>query len=108
MEIQILGGSRSIGGNFIKITDGDRTLVFDQGIRFDIMNNYYTRNLAPQGITELRDLGVLPKAEWYEDASGIYITHLHLDHLGALSNIPFETKVHLPDLGIYEDMESRW
>ena len=108
MEIQILGGSKGIGGNFIKITDGDHVLIFDQGIRFDVMDRFYSRSLRPQGVTELRDLGVLPKPEWYENAQGIYITHLHLDHLGALSNIPFEILVHLPNLELYETMEARW
>jgi ribonuclease J len=50
----------------------------------------------------------LPKAEWYQDANGIYISHMHLDHLGALSNIPMEVKVYLPSLAIYDDMEKRW
>ena len=108
VEVKILSGSRSIGGNFVRIKDGDRTLIFDQGIRFDIMSNYYSTFITPKGTSELRDLGVLPKAEWYEDASGIYISHMHLDHLGALSNIPFEVKAHLPNLPIYEDMEERW
>ncbi|MBS7631640.1 hypothetical protein KEJ47_08780, partial [Candidatus Bathyarchaeota archaeon] len=108
VEIKILSGSRSIGGNFVRIEDGDRAIIFDQGIRFDIMSNYYSSLINPRGITELRDLGVLPRAEWYEDASDVYVSHLHLDHLGALSNIPIEVKVHIPSLSIYEDMEERW
>ena len=83
-------------------------MVFDQGIRFDVMGNYYSGFIVPKGIAELREIGVLPKAEWYEDASNMYITHLHLDHLGALSNIPSEMKVFLPNMPIYEDMEERW
>ena len=107
-KIKILSGTRSIGGNFIRIEDGDRILIFDQGIRFDIMSNYYSTFVAPKGITEPRNLGILPKAEWYEESSAIYISHMHLDHLGALSNIPSEIKTHLPSLPIYEDMEERW
>jgi len=108
VETKVLSGSRSIGGNFVRIEDRDRILIFDQGIRFDIMPSYYSTFITPRGISELRDLGILPKAEWYEDASGIYISHMHLDHLGALSNIPFEVKAHLPNLPTYEDMEERW
>ena len=108
VEVRILSGLRSIGGNFVRIEDGDRVLVFDQGIRFDIMGRYYSGLVMPQGVAELRDLGVFPRAEWYENVNGIYITHMHLDHLGALSNIPLETKVYLPSLAVYEDMEERW
>jgi len=107
-EIKVLSGSRSIGGNFIRIEDGDRIIIFDQGIRFDVMSNYYSSFITPRGTSELRELGVLPKAEWYENATDIYISHLHLDHLGALSNIPSEAIVHLPSLTVYEDMEERW
>jgi ribonuclease J len=82
--------------------------VFDQGIRFDIMDRYYSMRTAPQGIAELRRLGVVPKQEWYRDVNSIYISHMHLDHLGLLSNIPSETDVYLPSLATYEDMKDRW
>ncbi|MEM2842193.1 MAG: MBL fold metallo-hydrolase [Thermoproteota archaeon] len=108
VEIKILNGSASIGGNFIRIEDGDRVIIFDQGIRFDLMGKYYSGFITPRGVVELRDLGVLPKPEWYEGASRIYISHMHLDHLGALSNIPRETIVKLPSIAIYEDMEEKW
>jgi ribonuclease J len=107
-EIKVLAGINSIGGIFVRIKDEDQILIFDQGIRFDIMANYYSAFITPRGISELRDLGVLPKAEWYEDVKSIYISHMHLDHLGALSNIPQETTVYLPSISIYEDMEERW
>ena len=107
-QVEILAGSGSIGGNFVRIEEKDKVLVFDQGIRFDVMANYYSSYITPRGIAELRDLGVLPKANWYENVDCIYISHMHLDHLGALSNIPFETELLLPNLSIYNAMEERW
>lgn len=107
-EVKVLAGSRSIGGNFVRIEDKDRVLIFDQGIRFDIMGRYYAGFVSPRGVSELRDLGILPKPEWYENAESIYVSHMHLDHLGALSNIPAETEAYLPHMQIYEDMEERW
>jgi hypothetical protein len=41
VEINVLGGAESIGGNFVKIEDVDRIPIFDQGIRFDVMASYY-------------------------------------------------------------------
>ncbi|MBO3840368.1 MAG: hypothetical protein QXG66_05020 [Candidatus Bathyarchaeia archaeon] len=108
VEVKILSGLRSIGGNFVRIEDKDRVLVFDQGIRFDVMNKYYTSFITPRSIAELRDLGVLPRSEWYENTNSIYISHMHLDHLGALSNIPSEIKTFLPSLSIYNYMEEKW
>ncbi len=108
MKIKIFSGSASIGGNFIRIEDGDRIIIFDQGIRFDLLNKYYAGFISPRGVSELRDIGAIPKPEWYEEASAIYISHMHLDHLGALSNIPSETIVKLPSISVYEDIEEKW
>ena len=108
VEIKIFSGANSIGGNFIRIEDGDKTIIFDQGIRFDLMSKFYSGFITPRGVAELRNIGVLPKPEWYEGVSRIYISHMHLDHLGALSNIPQETKVNLPSMTVYEDMEEKW
>jgi ribonuclease J len=108
IKISILGGAESIGGNFVRIEERDRVVIFDQGIRFDIMANFYAHFITPKSVSELRDLGALPRAEWYEEASEIYISHMHLDHLGALSNIPEKANVHLPSLALYEGLEERW
>ena len=106
--MEILSGDRSIGGNFIRIIDGDKRLIFDQGIRFDILRRYYSFMVSPTGLAELRSLGVIPKPEWYMDVQDIYVTHMHLDHLGALSNIPGEATVHIPSIALYELMEEKW
>ena len=50
VKVNILGGAESIGGNFVRIEDGDRVLIFDQGIRFDVMANYYTPFITPISI----------------------------------------------------------
>lgn len=106
--VEILGGSSQIGGNFVKVSDGDTALIFDQGIRFDIMGKYYSRHISPSGIRELREIGALPSQQWYEGAEAVYISHMHLDHLGALSNIPNEIKVKVPSSEIYEYMKKKW
>ncbi|MEM2189188.1 MAG: hypothetical protein QXG35_07650, partial [Nitrososphaerota archaeon] len=108
VEVKVLSGARSIGGNFIRIEDRDRALIFDQGLRFDVMERFYRGFIAPKGLRELREIGAAPKAEWYEGANAIYISHMHLDHLGLLSNIPSRTKVYLPSLSIYEVLEEKW
>jgi ribonuclease J len=107
-DVQILAGKNVIGGNFVKIVDGDNTVVFDQGVRFDIFGKYFSNWVQPKGIMELRKLGILPKEEWYKDVQSIYISHLHLDHLGALSNIPEGIQVYLPGNSIYPEMKKRW
>ncbi|MEM4529767.1 MAG: hypothetical protein QXQ52_04495 [Candidatus Methanomethylicaceae archaeon] len=108
VEVKILSGARSIGGNFIRIEDKDRVLIFDQGLRFDVMEEFYRGFITPKGLKELREIGAAPKVEWYRGVNAIYISHMHLDHLGLLSNIPLRTNVYLPSISIYEVLEERW
>lgn len=108
VRIEILGGVREIGGNCIRIVDKDKVLLFDQGIRFSIFGKYYSRLIQPLGLPELRKLGIVPHQKAYADVDAIYISHLHLDHLGLLNNIPCETTVKLSSLGVYEALEESW
>jgi len=107
-RVEVKFGLRNIGGNFIKITDRDRTIVFDQGIRFGNLSKYFDKSVQPSGVMELRKLEVIPKEEWYENIDKIYISHLHLDHLGALSNIPPNIDIHLPGKSVYLNMKQKW
>ena len=108
VKIEILGGQREIGGNCIRITDKDRIILFDQGIRFSVFKQYYSRLIQPLGLPELRKLGVVPSQDAYTDVKAIYISHLHLDHLGLLSNIPCETIAKLSSIGVYQALEESW
>jgi ribonuclease J len=108
VKVEVLSGNRSIGGNFVRVEDGDRVLIFDQGIRFDVMKRFYAGFVAPRGLRELREIGAVPRAEWYNGAGAIYISHMHLDHLGLLSNIPARVDVYVPNLGVYEVLEEKW
>jgi ribonuclease J len=108
VKVEVLSGNRSIGGNFVKVEDGDRVLIFDQGIRFDVMKRFYAGFIAPRGLRELREIGAVPRVEWYNGAGAIYISHMHLDHLGLLSNIPARVEVYVPNLGVYELLEEKW
>jgi hypothetical protein len=63
-KIDILVGKRSIGGNFIKIVDRDRVLIFHQGIRFGIFRRYFAQSIQPSGVMELRHFGIIPTEDW--------------------------------------------
>ncbi|MEM4311140.1 MAG: hypothetical protein QXX95_01980 [Nitrososphaerales archaeon] len=56
METKILSGSTSIGGNFIRIEDGDQTIIFDQGIRLDLMSRYYSRRRKRSSRKKIRGI----------------------------------------------------
>jgi len=107
VNIRIVQGRREIGGNCIRIEDKDRVLIFDQGIRFSIFRKFFTRNIEPFGIPELRQLQIIPSEEILEDADSIYISHFHLDHLGLLQNLPVKSKIKVPSMRIFKLFE-KW
>jgi len=92
--IGIKQGYKEIGGNFIIIENKDNTLVFDQGIRFSRFKKYYNVNIQPSSASELRRLGIIPPSDEFNN---IYISHLHLDHLGILHLLNVGTLLHVPD-----------
>jgi len=82
VRVEVVQGESEVGGTCVRVVDGDRILVFDQGLRFSRFRRLYGFRVRPRGPDELRELGVLPSLEALERAEALYITHLHLDHLG--------------------------
>lgn len=105
ITVEIYGGWHEIGGNCVKVVDSGlgKNVVFDQGIRFGIYSRYYSLLIRPRGLHELRSLGIVPSPEVFRDVDDVYISHMHLDHLGVLSNIDKRnTRIYLPSLELYE------
>ena len=96
VRVEVVQGGSEVGGTCVKVVDGDRVLVFDQGLRFSRFRRLYGFRVRPAGPGELRDLGVLPSLEELERAEALYITHLHLDHLGLLGDLPDELAIRVP------------
>ena len=95
-RINVLGGLREIGGNCVIVEGEDGTVVFDQGISFNALRRYFSGHLKPRGVSELRQLRVLPDLSMYREAD-VFITHLHLDHVGLLGNLEPGTRLYVPD-----------
>jgi len=106
-SIEIYGGYREIGGNCVIIRDKDRKLVLDNGIRFSVLRKYYRGGLQPLGVTELRQVGAIQPLEVFEEADAIYISHMHLDHLGLLGTLPLGLRLYVPSKEILDVVE-RW
>jgi len=106
-KIRIYGGLASIGGNCVVVESSSQKVMLDQGVNFPRLKEFYGISIQPDSVEELRELGVLPPREAYEDVDQICITHLHLDHLGSL-NIPNEPSVYLPSKEIAETLSRAW
>ena len=104
-KIEIYGGYNEIGGNCIVIKDGDKKIVFDNGLRFNVLKKYFRGDIRPLGARELRKVKAIPPIKALSDATAIYISHFHLDHLGLLNPLPEGVKVYVPSLEILKVIE---
>jgi len=98
-KIEIKQGFNEIGGNFVAIENKENKVVFDQGIRFSRFKKFYNVNIQPSSASELRRLGIIPPSNEYDK---IFISHLHLDHLGVLHLLNVGTSLFVPDKDIFE------
>ena len=106
-KIKIYGGSNTIGGNCVVIESPSLKVMLDQGVNFSQLKRFYGFSIQPESTEELREMKVLPPREAYEDVEEIYITHLHLDHLGSL-NIPGDIPTFIPCRDIAEILSRSW
>lgn len=106
-RIKIYGGLNSIGGNCIVIESPSVKIMLDQGVNFTQLRRFYGFTIQPDSVEELREMGVLPPRTAYEGVEEIYISHLHLDHLGSL-NTPNEIDVYLPSRELTEALSRAW
>jgi len=107
-RIKVYGGFSEIGGNCVVVEDGDRRLVFDNGIRFSVLRRFYGGRVEPLGPSELRSIGVIPPLSVFKEASAVYISHFHLDHVGLLGAISPTVSVKVPDSRILKSTLTAW
>jgi ribonuclease J len=98
VKISVVQGASEVGGTCVRVEDGDRVLVFDQGLRFSRFRRLYGFRVKPAGPMELRELGVLPGYDAFEGAEALYVTHFHLDHLGLLGDLPEDLMIRVPSV----------
>jgi ribonuclease J len=86
VEINILGGFNTIGGNCVVIEDKKfgKTLLFDYGVNFSTLFKYfpfyYYKEKRPQ-INELLTLECLPKLDEFKEKIDLCcFSHIHGDH----------------------------
>lgn len=107
-RLKIYGGWREIGGNCIVVEDGGRRLIFDNGIRFQALRQFYGGRITPLGPREMQDMGAIPGAEVYENAEALYISHGHLDHVGLLYEVPDWVKIVVPNREVFDATIFNW
>ena len=77
VNFQFLSGLNTIGANIIDIQSNSGRIIFDYGEIFD------------------SNLGRLPEWEDSIENTAIFISHLHIDHIGSLDQVPAEVPIYM-------------
>lgn len=108
VSIEIYGGDGEIGGNCVVVRTPDHAVMLDQGVNFGRLKKFYGSVIQPTSTEEMRNLGVLPPRDAYQGVDEVYISHLHLDHVGTLNiPVPYE-KVFLPSVEVADVLLKSW
>lgn len=100
--VRFLNGLATIGGNIVEIAQGDSRIFTDFGIAAD---------LTHESVASAIQVGKLPNVpELFFDQpdnfkhEAIFITHLHIDHMGALRYIQKSIPIYLsePSFRLYQ------
>jgi len=111
--IKVIAGSRTIGGNCVVVyVNKDEYIVLDHGLKFNIFRRFYGVHTQPLDAQELRSLGALPPADVVLNAKAVFISHLHLDHLGSLDYLDLKegnnVNVYIPFKDYYKEVLSEY
>ena len=100
MDAIIYRGTNEIGGTLIELRSEKTRLLLDTGYPLFLNNKPIENDILRKDITELLELGVLPKIEglyqWDNpNVDAILISHAHLDHYGLLKYVHSDIPVYL-------------
>ncbi|MDR4890442.1 MBL fold metallo-hydrolase [Fredinandcohnia sp. QZ13] len=122
------GGLRTIGGTIISLQYGDSRIIFDFGLVYSPQNHIFDGQIKLRKSSVVRDylkLGLIPSidgvyskedlpdhstlisADTYPGNTAILISHLHLDHMGAMGMIDPSVPVYMTEdsLSLYQTLD---
>lgn len=81
--LRFLNGLTTIGGNIVEIVKDDSRVIMDFGIAANLTDKTIDQAIADHDLPHLPDL-LLPNQATKFKHQAIFISHLHIDHMGAL------------------------
>ncbi|MBD3350025.1 MAG: MBL fold metallo-hydrolase [Candidatus Lokiarchaeota archaeon] len=123
MQVQIYGGANEIGGNQVFISEGNKNFMFDFGVSFSDMKEFFSEYLKPRSLNGILDylyLKLIPPIDGlyrndlinrYKDilskpkykikpttpnyVDAFFLSHAHLDHYKFMSFLKKNTPIYL-------------
>lgn len=81
--LRFLNGTKTIGGNIVEIANGDSRVIMDFGVTTNLTDESVAAAISDHKLPNLPDL-LLPGKTSAFAHQAIFISHMHLDHMGAL------------------------
>lgn len=105
--VRFLNGLTTIGGNIVEFANGDSRVIMDFGVAADLTGETTASAIAAGKLPNLPewllDPATHPTAFAHE---AIFISHLHIDHMGALQYLQRDVPVYLstPSYRLYQTL----
>ncbi|WP_125704832.1 MBL fold metallo-hydrolase [Lacticaseibacillus daqingensis] len=102
-QVRFLNGLNTIGGNIVEFTKGDSRILMDFGVAADLTDETVASAIAAGKLPNVPEL-LLPDQPKRFAHEAIFISHLHIDHMGALQYLQTDIPVYLsaPSYHLYQ------
>lgn len=103
-EIRFLNGLQTIGGNIVEFSQGTSRVIMDFGVAADLTDETPASAIANGKLPNVPELFGL--AEDHFEHEAIFISHLHIDHMGALQYLTNDIPIYLsaPSFKLYQTL----
>lgn len=103
-QIRFLNGLTTIGGNIVEFSKGDSRVIMDFGVAADLTTETVRSAVDNGKLPNVPELFGLAQDAWTHEA--IFISHLHIDHMGALQYLKQDIPIYLsaPSYKLYQTL----
>lgn len=103
-QIRFLNGLTTIGGNIVEFSQEDSRVIMDFGVAADLTDETAASAIENGKLPNVPELFGLAEDHWAHEA--IFISHLHIDHMGALQYLKQDIPVYLsaPSYKLYQTL----
>ncbi|WP_057893419.1 MBL fold metallo-hydrolase [Lacticaseibacillus brantae] len=103
-EVRFLNGLDTIGGNIVEFSNGNSRVIMDFGVASDLTDETVESAIANGKLPNVPELFFNQPDKF--DHEAIFISHLHIDHMGALQYLQADIPIYLsePSYRLYQSL----